>query len=81
MKHDSMILCIAYRADDLLPDFRLDQNCHNFKVLYLIVCFAALAAVCMVGPAPHLQRIQGFFLIFLGSVVANQRQSVQNACN
>lgn len=74
-------LCLVSKGDDLLPDFRRYQNCHNFKALYPIVCSAALAAVDMVGPAPHLQWIQGVFSTFLGSVVANQRQCVQNACS
>lgn len=74
-------LCLVYKDGDLLPDFRPHQNCHNFKASYPIVCSAALAAVGMVGPAPHLQWIEGVFSTFLGSVVANQRQCVQNACN
>lgn len=74
-------LCLVYKGDDLLHGFRLYQNCHNFKASYPRACSAALAAVGMVGPAPHLQWIQGFFSAFLGSVVANQRQCVQNACN
>lgn len=68
-------LCLVYK-DELLPDFRLYWNCHSFNASDPIVCSPALAAVGRVGPASHLQWIQGVYSTFLGSV-ANQRQCVQ----